>query len=74
MTRFQVIYLDGSYTVYGTKKFGVFAEFCRVFFKWACAFPAEVWQIRKLQPGVTPARDIDDFDAMIDSISKGEEK
>ena len=70
MTRFQVIYGDGSYTVYGTEKHGTFPLFCEAFFKYACAFPYEVTQIRKLSGMQTPSRDIENFDEMVEALSK----
>lgn len=70
MKRFQVIYDDGSYTVYGTEKYNTFQAFCEAFFAFACAFPYEVAQIRKLSPMNTPARDIEDFDKTIEELSR----
>lgn len=70
MTRFQVIYEDGSYTVYGTENYRTFPSFCEAFFKYACAFPYEVAQIRKLSGMQTPTRDIEKFDELIETLSK----
>lgn len=67
MTRFQVIYGDGSYTVYGTEENCTFPLFCEAFFKHACTFPYEVAQIRKLSGMQTPSGDIKDFDKIVAS-------
>ena len=65
MTRYQIIYQDGSYSVYGTSKFHSIAAFCEKFFGGVCQFPNEVEQIRRLRADNKPSADIIDFDVLV---------